>query len=129
MKPKIETAARYILGLLFFVFGLNGFLQFIPPPADGFPEGAMAFFNGMMAAPYFFPLLKGTEVLCGLMLLANVAPALSLVILAPITTQIFCFHAFMTPGVKNLVMPVAIIVLHVLAACKYKDRYRPLFSK
>jgi len=38
MKAKASHAARILLGLIFFVFGLNGFLHFIPqPPMSGPP--------------------------------------------------------------------------------------------
>ena len=47
------TVARYLLGLMFFVFGLNSFLQFIPqgPPMPG---NAGVFVNVLMAAHYFY---------------------------------------------------------------------------
>ena len=53
------SISRVILGLIFFVFGLNGFLNFIPMTP---PEGAVAtFMGGLAASGYFFPLLKLTE--------------------------------------------------------------------
>ncbi|MFV8257192.1 acyltransferase [Bdellovibrio bacteriovorus] len=128
MRSKLATGSRYLLGLIYFVFGLNGFLQFIPAPPT-MPEGAMAFMGGMMAAPYFFPVLKGTEVICGALLLSGFAVPLALVILAPITLQIFLFHSFLTPGLENVVMPVVMIALHVLAATGYWNLYKPLFKR
>lgn len=128
MKAKIPFGARMILGLIYFVFGLNGFLNFIPPPAE-MPAGAIAFFTGVSSAPYFMPVLKGTEVVCGLLLLTGFAAPVALVILAPITLQIFLFHAFLTPGLSNSVMPVAMIILHGLAAMGFWYMYRPLFSR
>lgn len=124
----ISTISRYFLGLLFFVFGTAGLFNLFPPPPD-MPEQLQTFMNGIMAAKYFFPLLKGTETLCGLMLLIGIAPALMLIILAPITINIFFTHAFMTPGMSNLVLPIIIIVLHVLAAHNYRDVYIPLFRR
>ena len=38
--------ARILLGLTFFVFGLNGFFHFIPQPKDAMSQGAMDFFGG-----------------------------------------------------------------------------------
>ncbi|WP_374034276.1 acyltransferase [Bdellovibrio bacteriovorus] len=128
MRSKLATGSRYLLGLIYFVFGLNGFLQFIPAPPT-MPEGAMAFMGGMMAAPYFFPVLKGTEVICGALLLSGFAVPLALVILAPITLQIFLFHSFLTPGLENVIMPVVMIALHVLAATGYWSVYKPLFKR
>ena len=128
MKSKIPFFARLLLGLIYFVFGLNGFLNFIPVPPT-MPEGAMAFMGGMMAAPYFFPVLQGTEVICGALLLSGMWSPLALVILAPITIQIFLFHAVMTPGLENLVMPIAMVALHLFAASAYKGIYKPLLAR
>ena len=128
MKSLAPKVARYVLGLIFFIFGGMGLLNLMPPPPD-MPEKLQTFMSGIMAAGYFFPLLKGTETLCGLLLLLGVAPALMLVILAPITINIFMTHLFLTPGVQNLVVPALIVVCHVLAATAYWKVYQPLFKK
>lgn len=90
---KITLISRYLLGFIFFVFGLNGFLQFLPQPPMS-PE-AITFFGGLAAAPYFFPLLKGLEVISGLMLLSNKYVSLALALLAPIVVNIFLYHITM----------------------------------
>lgn len=128
MKQKLPIIARYLLGLLFTIFGAAGLLNLIPPPPD-LPEKLMAFMNGIMAAQYFFPLLKSTEIVCGILLLSGFAPALALVVLAPISINILFVHLFLTPGLENLIMPLAIIVLHAMAATKYWNIYRPLFAR
>lgn len=128
MKEKIPTISRYILGLIFLVFGVAGLFNLIPPPPN-MPEGLMTFMGGLMASKYFFPLLKLTESVCGLLLLINIAPALMLVILAPISLNILLVHMFLTPGIENLVMPVFILALHLLTAKKYWTVYRPLFNR
>ncbi|MBK8203828.1 MAG: DoxX family membrane protein [Bdellovibrionales bacterium] len=128
MKQKLPIIARYLLGLLFTIFGAAGLLNLIPPPPD-MPEKLMTFMNGIMAAQYFFPLLKSTEIVCGILLLSGFAPALALVVLAPISINILFVHLFLTPGLENLIMPLAIIVLHATAATKYWNIYRPLFAR
>jgi uncharacterized membrane protein YphA (DoxX/SURF4 family) len=127
MSTKIQTGSRYLLGVLFFVFGLNGFLQFLPQPP--LPESAMGFLGGLMSAKYFFPFLKGTEVLAGLLLLTGQAVPVALIVLAPITLNILLFHSFLTPGLENVVMPLVMVVLHVTAAARYSNVYKPLFGK
>ncbi len=79
MKTKVTHAARILLGLIFFVFGLNGFFHFLPqPPMSGPPAD---FAGALVATGYMFPLLKGTEVLAyGVLLLSG-----RLVPLAPAT--------------------------------------------
>jgi len=60
MKTKATPGARIVLGLTFFVFGLNGFLSFIPsPPMSGPPA---SFVGSLIATGYLFPLLRSTEV-------------------------------------------------------------------
>ncbi len=105
MMTKPTLVARILLGLIFFVFGLNGFLNFIPVPPN-MPEKVMAFMNGLMASGYFFPLLKGTEVVCGLLLLLNAFVPLALVVLAPIIVNILMVHILLdTSG-----LPVALLI-------------------
>jgi len=126
MMKYLEVGARILLGLIYFVFGLNGFLNFIPVPP--MPEDVMKFMGGMMAAPYFFPLLKGSEVVCGLLLLVNRQVPIALIVLAPISLQIFLFHWVMTPGIQNSVMPIFIIVCGIIVARAHWKKFRPLFS-
>lgn len=126
MKSKITTGARLFLGLVFFVFGLNGFLQFLPQPP--MPDSAMGFLSGLASSGYFFPVLKATEVIAGLLLLTGVAAPVALVVLAPITIQIVLFHGILTPGLQNLALPLLILAAHLGAASGYWSLYRPLFS-
>ncbi|MCM2281897.1 MAG: acyltransferase [Bdellovibrionaceae bacterium] len=126
LVKKVAPASRVLLGLIYLVFGLNGFLNFLPQPP--LPEGAMTFLGGLFSSGYFFPVLKGTEVVSGALLLAGVFSPLALIILAPVTLQILLFHAFLTPGLQNSVLPIAMIVLHVVAATAYWQLYQPLFS-
>ena len=125
----VPAAARLLLGLIYFVFGLNGFLNFLkitPPPM---PEAAMAYFGGLVKSGYFIPVLGATETLGGFLLLTGFAAPLALVVLAPVTLQIILFHAFLTPGLPNLVLPIIMVALHITAAGGYRRIYRPLFSK
>jgi uncharacterized membrane protein YphA (DoxX/SURF4 family) len=126
VKTTVTTGSRLLLGLIFFVFGLNGFLQFLPAPA--LPESAMGFIGGLASSGYFFPVLKGTEVVAGLLLLTGVAAPLALVVLAPITLQIFLFHSILTPGLQNSVLPLVMIALHIASATAFWSLYRPLFK-
>jgi putative oxidoreductase len=124
---KVTLGARIFLGLIFFVFGLNGFLNFIPTPTD-MPEKLMTFTNGLMASVYFFPFLKGTEVVCGLMLLSGMFVPLALVVLAPIVLNILLVHIFLAPSG----MPVAIVIAVLQAylsffASPYKETIKKLF--
>ena len=107
MKDKLTLGARVVLGLIFVVFGLNGFLQFIPlPPHEG---AAATYIGGLAATGYFFPVLKITEIVGGLMLLSGRFVPLALLFLAPIVVQIFLMHVFLAPD--GMPMAVALVVL------------------
>lgn len=125
----IQTITRYLLGLIYFVFGLNGLFHFLgttPPPMG---EAATAFFTGMVKSGYFLPVLGGVQAFGGALLIIGVGAPLALVILAPVTIHIFLFHYYLTPGMPNLVLPLVMVVCHVLAAGAYWHLYRPLFSR
>lgn len=124
---KALLISRLFLGAVYFVFGLNGFFNFIPQPA--LPESAGVFLGGLASSGYFFPFLKTIEVLAGAALLSNVFAALALVVLAPITINIFLFHAFLTPGLQNAVLPTLMIGASLVLAYGWKERYAPLLRK
>lgn len=117
------TAARLVLGLIFTVFGLNGFLGFLPPPP--MPEAAGAFIGALAASGYMFPLIKGTEVVAGLALLAGRGVPLALTVLAPISVNIFLYHAVLSPG---LGLPIAIVVAQLYLAWSYRDSFRGVLN-
>lgn len=120
--------ARILLGLIFVASGIVGLFNLVTPPPD-MPAAAMAFSSAMMATGYFFPLVKGTEVVCGLLLITGFAAPLALLILASITLNIVLFHGFLTPGIGNQVIPIVLVMLHLLAATAYWKLYRPLFGR
>ena len=95
MKTAV-TVVRYLLGLMLFVFGLNGFLNFIPqppPPSDG------GEFLGALVAGNVLPVVKVLEVVIGALLLAGRFVPLALVMLVPIAVGIVLYHlTFDIPG-------------------------------
>ena len=107
MKQKLPLIARILLGLPFVVFGLNGFFHFMP--MQPMPEKAMAFFSGLMASGYFLPVLAGTQVLCGALLVVGAFVPLALIVLAPIFVQIILFHVFLEPQGMGMVALFSIL--------------------
>lgn len=112
MKTKGPLIARWILGLIFFVFGLNGFFNFIPMP-ETMPEKMATFMGGLMASQYFFPLLKGTEVVCGALLLIGAFVPLALIVLAPIIINIFLTHAFLDSSGLPMVIFIGLLEIYL----------------
>jgi uncharacterized membrane protein YphA (DoxX/SURF4 family) len=126
MTRHVVTIGRIALGLVFFVFGLNGFLDFLPHPTGPFPQGAMAFGGALMQTGYMFPLIKGTEVVAGALLLTNRFVPLALALVAPVVVNIFAFHAFLQPA--QLPLASAIVVLEIGLAWSYRTAYRPMLA-
>lgn len=120
----LPLIARVLLGLIFFVFGLNGFLGFLPQPP--LPEGAGAFIGSLIATGYLFPLLKGTEVLAGALLLSNRFVPLALALLAPVVVNIAAFHLRFTPAQVGL--SLAILALELFLAWSYRAAFAPMLS-
>jgi uncharacterized membrane protein YphA (DoxX/SURF4 family) len=121
------TAARVLLGLVFFAFGLDGFLHFVPQPDPStMPAGSLALAGALMASGYMFPLIKGTEVLVGALLLANRFVPLALVLLAPVMVNIVLFHAFLAPS--GIGMAIALVALQLFLAWTNRRAYRPLLT-
>src|ERR1043166_3748306 len=118
--------ARILMGLMFFVFGLNGFLKFIPDPKTAMPEGAVAFAGAFNNTHYMMQLVMGTQLLVGVLLLANrfVPPALALI--APIIVGIVTFHIFLAPA--GIGMAIFVLVLELYLAWAYRNAFRPMLA-
>lgn len=126
VKSISVVTARVVLGLIYFIFGLNFFLQFLPtPPSSG--GVADAFLGGLFQSGYFFPLVKSLEVVLGAFLIIRLFVPLSLVILMPISLNILLFHVFLTPG--DFAMAAVIMVIHLYLAWAYRESYKPLFNQ
>jgi uncharacterized membrane protein YphA (DoxX/SURF4 family) len=124
MSSKAATAARILLGLVFVVFGLNGFLHFLPqPPMSGPPA---AFAGALAATGYMFPLIKGTEVVAGALLLSGRYVPLALTLLAPVIVNIVAFHAFLAPA--GLALPVVVLALEIVLAWSYRASFRSVLQ-
>src|SRR6266851_365668 len=93
MKTAV-LIARIVLGFVFLVFGLNGFLQFLPQPA--MPQGAGSFFGALAASGYMLPLLFATQIVGGALVLVGMVP-LGLVILARSSSTSLCSTSFLRP--------------------------------
>jgi putative oxidoreductase len=115
--------ARYLLGLIFLVFGLNGFLHFIPMPP---PKGLAAQqFGGAIFTSHYWVVVFGLQVLGGVLLLVNRYVVLALVLLGPVIVNIFFFHALMAP--EGLPLAVVVVVLWTILAVRYKQYLAPIF--
>jgi uncharacterized membrane protein YphA (DoxX/SURF4 family) len=117
---------RVLMGLMFFVFGLNGFLNFIPPPKAPMPEGAVAFSGALMKTGYMFPFIMGTQLLVGVLLLLNRFVPLALVLIMPVLLNIIAFHIFLQPA--GIAPGAVLMVLELYLAWVYRKAYCPMLT-
>jgi uncharacterized membrane protein YphA (DoxX/SURF4 family) len=113
---------RTLLGLLFLFASITYLFGLVPKPE--LTGTVKAFNDGLEAVGYFMPLLKVTELLCGLAFVTGRYVPLATVIVAPIVVHIFCFHLF----VDRTGLPVAILVVLATAflALHYRKSYEGL---
>ncbi|HJX94701.1 MAG TPA: hypothetical protein VJ324_03720 [Candidatus Acidoferrum sp.] len=114
--------ARILLGLVFLVFGLNGFLHFIPMPP---PTGVAGQFFGAIFTSHYWVVIFGVQTLGGLLLLANRFVPLALVLLGPVIVNIFFFHALMAPA--GLPLAIVVVLLWALLAVRNKQHLAGIF--
>lgn len=120
----VVTVARVLFGLVFLVFGLNFFFQFLPmPPMTG---PAAAFMGALFATGYMFPLIKVTEILAGVLLISGRFVPLGLLLLAPILVNIAAFHIFLTPG--EVGMSAVLVAIEAFLAWSYRDSFRGVLN-
>jgi len=89
----IVTISRILLGLTFVVFGLNGFLHFIPTHQF---RGVAGQFIGAIFTSHFYTVVFLTQMVSGLLLVANRYVPLALLLLGPVIVNILGFHIFMS---------------------------------
>ena|ERR1700682_1207692 len=91
----ITLLARLLLGLIFVVFGLNGFLNFIKGPM---PSGLALQFVGALVQSHYFWVVAALQIAGGALLLVNRFVPLGLVLLGPVIVNIILYHAFLNPS-------------------------------
>jgi putative oxidoreductase len=94
--------SRLLLGLIPFVFGLNGFFHFIPAPM---PDGIAGQYLGALFVSHYLAVVFALELLTSVLLIANRFVVPDLAILA----NIVLFHACMEPaGFAPAIIAVAL---------------------
>ena len=102
----LTNLSRFLLGFIFLVFGLNGFLHFIPMPP---PSGVAGQFLGSMFVTKYLLVVSGFQVISGALLLINRYVPFALTILGPIIVNILLFHGLMNPAGIGLAVFVTIL--------------------
>jgi uncharacterized membrane protein YphA (DoxX/SURF4 family) len=120
----VATISRYLLGLLFTIFGLNGFLHFIrqPPPAN---PVALQFLVAVSASHYMAMVFL-VQIVGGILLLTGRFVPLALAILAPVVVNILNYHITMDPG--GISKGLLTTILWVTICLRYRSSFAQIFQ-
>jgi len=116
--------ARYLLGLMFTVFGLNGFLNFIPqpPPANPLAIQFLVSVSQSHFAVFFFAI----QVLGGLLLLSGYFVPLALTLLAAELYNILAFHLTFDP--PSIAPALVASALWVVVFLQHRESFSGVIS-
>src|ERR1700689_2296640 len=106
LMRTVSAIARYLAGVIFLVFGLNGFLNFIPLPPPG---GLAGQFMSALYATHYLWVIFAFQLVAGVLLLVNRYVPLAVAVLAPVIVNILSFHVLMAPSGLPLALFVAVL--------------------
>ncbi|MEY2495342.1 MAG: putative oxidoreductase [Verrucomicrobiota bacterium] len=115
--------ARFLLGLIFLVFGLNGFLHFIH---SALPSGTAGQFVGALLASNYLVVVFLLQLLSAILLLINRYVPLALMLLAPIIVNILMFHILMAPD--GLAPAIVVTALWIVVFLRVRSAFAGVFQ-
>ena len=119
----VGAIARYLLGLIFLVFGSNNFLHFLNAPL---PAGQAGQFAGLLFATHYFYVVGVIMVISALLLLSNRFVGLGLTLLGPVLFNILTYHLLMDPG--GIGVGAFATLLWALVAWEHRVVFARLFA-
>jgi hypothetical protein len=119
----IVVIARFLLGLIFLVFGLNGFLHFIPA---SLPSGTAGQFVGALFISNYLVVVFLLQLVGAILLLTNRYVPLALTLLAPIIVNILLFHVLM--ALNGLPLALVVTVLWIVVFLSVRSAFDGLLQ-
>ncbi|TCD12057.1 DoxX family membrane protein [Pedobacter frigidisoli] len=118
---------RVLLGGMYLFASVPFFLNISMGDMPKMTADQTTFMTGVMAAKYLMPLIKGTELISGILLLIGRTAPLAAIMIFPITLNIFLYHAFLGP--KDLPMVAVMLLFNLFLFYAYRQKYMPMVSK
>ena len=115
--------ARYLLGIMFFVFGLNGFLHFLKQPP---PTGLALQYFTAMSGSHIMDIVYLLQLLGGILLLAGRFVPIALVLLGPVIANILLYHITMDP--KGIPPGLVALVLWGIVFYSVRSAFAGVFA-
>jgi putative oxidoreductase len=116
--------SRILLGLLFTVFGLNGFLHFIPMKP---PTGLAGQYMGALFVSHYLVVVFLLQLIGGVLLLLNRFVPMALLLLGPVLVNILLFHSFMAP--EGLPIALFAMVLWLIVFAGVRQAFAGVFAQ
>ena len=131
MFSKLAIGSRYILGLMFTIFGLNGVMMFtfgngfipMPPP----PPVMQTIMTGFMATGYLMTMVAWLQFISGILLLSGFFVNAAIVFLGPIVANILLIHIFAER--EGLGMGIFVTVIYIILVKSRWSDFKPLVKK
>ena len=118
-----NVIARFLLGLIFLTFGLNGFLHFLPA---SLPSGTAGQFVGALFVSHYLVVVFLLRLVAAVLLLLNRYVPLALALLAPIIVNILLFHLLMAPS--GLALAIVATMLWIVAFLSVRSAFAGLWQ-
>src|SRR5580765_5947235 len=115
--------ARLLLGLIFVVFGLNGFLNFLS--MGPMPTGLAGQFIGALFLSHYLSVVAGFQVVGGLLLLVNHFVPLALVLLGPVIVNILLYHLLLNPA--GIALAIFVTILWFIVFYGHRQYFSGIF--
>ena len=116
---------RVLLGLMFVIFGLNGFLRFIPQPPP--PPGVASQYMGAMLASHYLVPVFALQLVSGVLLLTNRYVPLAVTLLGPVIVNILLYHGLM--DLKGIPPGVIVTILWLVVAYSVRSAFAGIFQQ
>lgn len=117
---------RVLLGAMYLFASVSYFMKYMPE-APKMSADQATFMAGVMASVYLMPLIKVTELVCGVLLLIGRTAPLAALLIFPVTLNIFFYHLYLGP--KELPMVAVMLLFNLFLFYAYRQKYLPIISK
>jgi putative oxidoreductase len=129
LYDRLVTAVRLLLGAEFFINGLNWWVKLITPypsisDAGHLPKGD--FVAAMIDTGILFHVVKTAELAAGIGLLGNWFVPLALVVVFPVTVNVFIVDAFLHHRLRAFIMGSGAMLMNSFLMLAYLGHYRSM---
>ena len=118
----LEKITHYLFAIIYLVFGLNFFLDFLPmPKLEG---NALAYFT-VLGSTGYMTAVKILELVVAAMLLFNVKKALAYLVILPVSVNILMYDVFIV-GIPT--MGLLMVILNLFLVYRQRSSYACLLK-